>query len=158
MSYLLQSNEAPNGDGSNCSTPTTCGGIMEEIAGQDCKEPGANSQPGSWPNLQETLQFERAASAIMADQQQHQQMGPPGSQQQGGARRPHTISAAYGQPQTRPALGSYHFSPPPSSPAPDGQVNFNACFPSECCNNVVYFVAESKPKAPIWCKWKTSCA
>ncbi|XP_065341660.1 uncharacterized protein LOC135940600 isoform X4 [Cloeon dipterum] len=121
-------NEATNGDGSNCSTPTTSGGIMEELSVPDCKEPGANSQPGSWPNLQETLQFERAASAIMADQQSQQQPGPPSAAQQ-GQRRPHTISAAYGQSQSRPPLGSYHFSPPPSSPAPDGQ-NPNARPPS----------------------------
>lgn len=94
---------------------------MEELIVPECNETGGNSQPGSWPNLQETLQFERAASAIMADQQQQQHVGPGNGQQQ-GQRRPHTISAGYGQPQSRPPLTSYHFSPPPSSPAPDGQV------------------------------------
>jgi hypothetical protein len=122
-----QNGEAANGDGSNCSTPTTCGGIMEELIVPDCIDNGGNSQPGSWPNLQETLQFERAASAIMADQQQ-QHVGPsngqPQQQQQGQQRRPHTISVGYGQPQSRPPLTSYHFSPPPSSPAPDGQVAY----------------------------------
>jgi hypothetical protein len=100
---------------------------MEELIVPDCIDNGGgNSQPGSWPNLQETLQFERAASAIMADQQQ-QHVGPGNGQQQqqqqqGQQRRPHTISAGYGQPQSRPPLNAYHFSPPPSSPAPDGQV------------------------------------
>jgi len=130
----FQGGEAANGDGSNCSTPTTCGGIMEELIVPDCIDNGGgNSQPGSWPNLQETLQFERAASAIMADQQQ-QHVGPGNGQQQqqqqqqqGLQRRPHTISAGYGQPQSRPPLNAYHFSPPPSSPAPDGQVTGN-CF------------------------------
>lgn len=63
--------------------------------------------------LQETLQFERAASAIMADQQQ--QLVPGAVVQQ---RRPHTISAAFAQPPSRPPISSYHFSPPPSSPGP----------------------------------------
>ncbi|XP_059488216.1 uncharacterized protein LOC132204018 isoform X3 [Neocloeon triangulifer] len=117
--YLGQKgNDTANGDGSNCSTPTTSGGIMEELAAPDCKDSGTANQPSSWPNLQETLQFERAASAIMADQQQ-QQVGPAAAQQ--NQRRPHTISAAYGQPTARPPIASYHFSPPPSSPAPDGQ-------------------------------------
>ncbi|KAH1007882.1 hypothetical protein HUJ04_005062 [Dendroctonus ponderosae] len=57
----------------------------------------------TWPNLQETMQFERAASAIISE-------------------RPHTISSAYEKGHSRPPLTVYTFQAPeqslsqPSSP------------------------------------------
>ncbi|XP_025411794.1 MTSS1-like protein isoform X3 [Sipha flava] len=75
--------QAPNSSDSNSSsaessTPST---------------PFASSEGGcgTWPNAQETLQFERAASAIMNDA------------------RPHTISG--GAHYQRPALSAYTFQP-----------------------------------------------
>ncbi|KAK4885483.1 hypothetical protein RN001_001754 [Aquatica leii] len=50
----------------------------------------------TWPNLQETIQFERAASAIMSD-------------------RPHTISSAYEKGHLRPPLTVYTFQAPDQS-------------------------------------------
>ncbi|XP_049830429.1 protein MTSS 2 isoform X4 [Schistocerca gregaria] len=50
----------------------------------------------TWPNLQETLQFERAATAIMND-------------------RPHTISSAYERGHQRPPLTVYTFQAPEAS-------------------------------------------
>ncbi|GLV36290.1 missing-in-metastasis [Carabus blaptoides fortunei] len=50
----------------------------------------------TWPNLQETLQFERAASAIISD-------------------RPHTISSAYEKGHQRPPLTVYTFQAPEQS-------------------------------------------
>ncbi|KAF5307190.1 hypothetical protein FQR65_LT00706 [Abscondita terminalis] len=50
----------------------------------------------TWPNLQETIQFERAASAIMND-------------------RPHTISSAYEKGHLRPPLTVYTFQAPDQS-------------------------------------------
>ncbi|XP_015369264.1 PREDICTED: MTSS1-like protein isoform X2 [Diuraphis noxia] len=83
QSYL----KAPNSSDSNSSsagssTPST---------------PFASSEGGcgTWPNAQETLQFERAASAIMNDA------------------RPHTISG--GAHHQRPALSAYTFQPDSSS-------------------------------------------
>lgn len=64
--------------------------------------PGANATgtlpntTSTWPNLQETLQFERAASAIVSD-------------------RPHTISSAYERGHQRPALTVYTFQAPDGS-------------------------------------------
>ncbi|XP_026817994.1 metastasis suppressor protein 1 isoform X3 [Rhopalosiphum maidis] len=79
--------QAPNSSDSNSSsagssTPST---------------PFASSEGGcgTWPNAQETLQFERAASAIMNDA------------------RPHTISG--GAHHLRPALSAYTFQPDSSS-------------------------------------------
>ncbi|XP_025208080.1 MTSS1-like protein isoform X3 [Melanaphis sacchari] len=79
--------KAPNSSDSNSSsagssTPST---------------PFASSEGGcgTWPNAQETLQFERAASAIMNDA------------------RPHTISG--GAHHLRPALSAYTFQPDSSS-------------------------------------------
>ncbi|XP_060874552.1 protein MTSS 2-like isoform X3 [Metopolophium dirhodum] len=79
--------QAPNSSDSNSSsagssTPST---------------PFASSEGGcgTWPNAQETLQFERAASAIMNDA------------------RPHTISG--GAHHQRPALSAYTFQPDSSS-------------------------------------------
>ncbi|XP_064212009.1 mucin-2 isoform X5 [Tribolium castaneum] len=50
----------------------------------------------TWPNLQETMQFERAASAIIND-------------------RPHTISSAYEKGHQRPPLTVYTFQAPDQS-------------------------------------------
>ncbi|KAJ8970632.1 hypothetical protein NQ317_006631 [Molorchus minor] len=50
----------------------------------------------TWPNLQETVQFERAASAIISD-------------------RPHTISSAYEKGHQRPPLTVYTFQAPDQS-------------------------------------------
>ncbi|CAH0551421.1 unnamed protein product [Brassicogethes aeneus] len=50
----------------------------------------------TWPNLQETIQFERAASAIISD-------------------RPHTISSAYEKGHQRPPLTVYTFQAPDQS-------------------------------------------
>ncbi|KAJ8962738.1 hypothetical protein NQ318_001136 [Aromia moschata] len=50
----------------------------------------------TWPNLQETMQFERAASAIISD-------------------RPHTISSAYEKGHQRPPLTVYTFQAPDQS-------------------------------------------
>ncbi|CAH1125519.1 unnamed protein product [Ceutorhynchus assimilis] len=50
----------------------------------------------TWPNLQETMQFERAASAIISD-------------------RPHTISSAYEKGHSRPPLTVYTFQAPEQS-------------------------------------------
>ncbi|KAF5301345.1 hypothetical protein FQA39_LY10743 [Lamprigera yunnana] len=50
----------------------------------------------TWPNLQETIQFERAATAIMTD-------------------RPHTISSAYEKGHLRPPLTVYTFQAPDQS-------------------------------------------
>lgn len=50
----------------------------------------------TWPNLQETIQFERAANAIISD-------------------RPHTISSAYEKGHQRPALTVYTFQAPDQS-------------------------------------------
>ncbi|XP_068894467.1 protein MTSS 1 isoform X5 [Tenebrio molitor] len=50
----------------------------------------------TWPNLQETIQFERAASAIIND-------------------RPHTISSAYEKGHQRPPLTVYTFQAPEQS-------------------------------------------
>ncbi|KAL1129975.1 hypothetical protein AAG570_012919, partial [Ranatra chinensis] len=64
-----------------------------------------NNPTATWPNLQETLQFERAASAILNE-------------------RPHTISTAYERGHQRPALTVYTFHAPegslsqPASPVP----------------------------------------
>lgn len=50
----------------------------------------------TWPNLQETIQFERAANAIISE-------------------RPHTISSAYEKGHQRPALTVYTFQAPDQS-------------------------------------------
>ncbi|GFG33978.1 hypothetical protein Cfor_04854, partial [Coptotermes formosanus] len=67
-----------------------------------CKNWGGNTTgtlpntTATWPNLQETLQFERAASAIISD-------------------RPHTISSAYERGHQRPPLTVYTFQAPDAS-------------------------------------------
>ncbi|XP_073961102.1 missing-in-metastasis isoform X2 [Choristoneura fumiferana] len=66
---------------SECTTPA-----KSAIADtDDGREPVGNTASATWPDLKDTAQFERAASAIM-----------------GG--RPHTISAAYERGHGRPAL------------------------------------------------------
>ncbi|XP_014255401.1 MTSS1-like protein isoform X2 [Cimex lectularius] len=82
--------------GSNVSTPCGSAGSVNTT--------GTNPT-ATWPNLQETLQFERAATAIMNE-------------------RPHTISTAYEKGHQRPSLTVYTFHAPesslsqPSSPVP----------------------------------------
>ncbi|CAG9821314.1 unnamed protein product [Phaedon cochleariae] len=56
----------------------------------------APTTTATWPNLQETMQFERAASAIISD-------------------RPHTISSAYEKGHQRPPLTVYTFQAPEQS-------------------------------------------
>ncbi|KDR12237.1 hypothetical protein L798_13845, partial [Zootermopsis nevadensis] len=58
-----------------------------------CKNRTLPNTTATWPNLQETLQFERAATAIMSD-------------------RPHTISSAYERGHQRPPLTVYTFQAP----------------------------------------------
>ncbi|XP_072156556.1 uncharacterized protein [Bemisia tabaci] len=58
-----------------------------------------NNPTSTWPNLQDTLQFERAASAILND-------------------RPHTISSAYEKGHQRVALSVYTFTNPESQSQP----------------------------------------
>ncbi|XP_052123701.1 protein MTSS 1 [Frankliniella occidentalis] len=84
---LARSNQASNmsehsGGSSNGSTPTTPHALL----------PNQNNT-ATWPNLQETLQFERAASAILNE-------------------RPHTISSAYERGHQRPPLTVYTFHAP----------------------------------------------
>nr|CAH7758940.1 unnamed protein product [Callosobruchus chinensis] len=55
--------------------------------------PAAPTTTATWPNLQETMQFERAATAIISD-------------------RPHTISSAYEKGHQRPPLTVYTFQVP----------------------------------------------
>ncbi|XP_044739593.1 mucin-3A isoform X2 [Chrysoperla carnea] len=66
----------------------------------ECSEHTVNSalpnSTATWPNLQETMQFERAASAIVND-------------------RPHTISSAYEKGHQRPGLTVYTFQAPEQS-------------------------------------------
>ncbi|XP_025411793.1 MTSS1-like protein isoform X2 [Sipha flava] len=79
QSYKMAPNSSDsNSSSAESSTPST---------------PFASSEGGcgTWPNAQETLQFERAASAIMNDA------------------RPHTISG--GAHYQRPALSAYTFQP-----------------------------------------------
>ncbi|XP_074037385.1 missing-in-metastasis isoform X1 [Leptinotarsa decemlineata] len=56
----------------------------------------APTTTATWPNLQETIQFERAASAIISE-------------------RPHTISTAYEKGHQRPPLTVYTFQAPDQS-------------------------------------------
>ncbi|XP_034237689.1 protein MTSS 1 [Thrips palmi] len=84
---LARSNQTTNlsehsGGSSNGSTPTTPHALL----------PNQNNT-ATWPNLQETLQFERAASAILNE-------------------RPHTISSAYERGHQRPPLTVYTFHAP----------------------------------------------
>ncbi|KAL0278814.1 UNVERIFIED_CONTAM: hypothetical protein PYX00_000514 [Menopon gallinae] len=83
---LQVSNMSEQSDNDNSSTPST------PHVGTD-NVPAATA---TWPNLQETLQFERAASAIMKD-------------------RPHTISSAYERGHQRPSLTVCTFHAPEAS-------------------------------------------
>lgn len=91
------SNMCEHSGGSNMSTPST------PFAGNSNGNGSVPNTTATWPNLQETLQFERAATAIMNE-------------------RPHTISSAYERGHQRPALTVYTFHAPdschsqPSSP------------------------------------------
>nr|CAD7431101.1 unnamed protein product [Timema monikensis] len=78
--------EHSSNSGSNSSNPST------PYTGSN----SAGTLPtttATWPNLQETLQFERAATAIMSD-------------------RPHTISSGYERGHQRPPLTVYTFQAP----------------------------------------------
>ncbi|XP_062532798.1 protein MTSS 2 isoform X7 [Bombyx mori] len=74
---------------SECLTPAK--GALEDEDKDDSTHDVANAASATWPDLKDTAQFERAASAIM-----------------GG--RPHTISAAYERNHPRPALSVHTFS------------------------------------------------
>ncbi|KAK6643736.1 hypothetical protein RUM43_005246 [Polyplax serrata] len=85
-SRLQVSDICEQSDNSNSSTPST-----------PYVDPNAiPTTTSTWPNLQETLQFERAASAILKE-------------------RPHTISSAYERGHQRPSLTVYTFHAPEAS-------------------------------------------
>ncbi|KAK9732366.1 IRSp53/MIM homology domain [Popillia japonica] len=74
----------------------------------------------TWPNLQETVQFERAANAIISD-------------------RPHTISSAYEKGHQRPPLTVYTFQAPEhslSQPASPVTPVTETALPSTTTNNI----------------------
>ncbi|KAJ8932071.1 hypothetical protein NQ314_014973, partial [Rhamnusium bicolor] len=90
----------------------------------------------TWPNLQETIQFERAASAIISD-------------------RPHTISSAYEKGHQRPPLTVYTFQAPeqslsqPASPVTSSvPTDTTAHTPKSPANSVKSI---SKPPLPTRC-------
>uniref|UniRef100_A0A1B6CYE7 IMD domain-containing protein n=1 Tax=Clastoptera arizonana TaxID=38151 RepID=A0A1B6CYE7_9HEMI len=116
------SNMCEHSSGSNASTPTT------PYAGNGSVSSTTLPNPTStWPNLQETLQFERAASAIMNE-------------------RPHTISTAYERGHQRPALTVYTFHAPEgchSQPSSPGGHTANVLSPSQSTT--------SKPPIPQRC-------
>lgn len=86
------SEHSGSNSGSNSSTPST-----PYPAGGGGNTTGTlPNTTATWPNLQETLQFERAASAIISD-------------------RPHTISSAYERGHQRPPLTVYTFQAPDAS-------------------------------------------
>ncbi|XP_018562926.1 metastasis suppressor protein 1 isoform X2 [Anoplophora glabripennis] len=88
----------------------------------------------TWPNLQETMQFERAASAIISD-------------------RPHTISSAYEKGHQRPPLTVYTFQAPeqslsqPASPVTSNPTDTTAQ-PKSPASSVK---SVSKPPLPTRC-------
>ncbi|CAH1102078.1 unnamed protein product [Psylliodes chrysocephalus] len=97
----------------------------------------APTTTATWPNLQETMQFERAASAIIND-------------------RPHTISSAYEKGHQRPPLTVYTFQAPeqtlsqPASPV--------TSTPTDTTSNIVppkspaaSIKSLSKPPLPMRC-------
>ncbi|XP_022912928.1 protein MTSS 1 isoform X2 [Onthophagus taurus] len=85
----------------------------------------------TWPNLQETVQFERAANAIVGD-------------------RPHTISSAYEKGHQRPALTVYTFQAPehslsqPASPVASST-------PVDGAPGITAKTTQSKPPLPTRC-------
>ncbi|XP_050514800.1 protein MTSS 1 isoform X1 [Diabrotica virgifera virgifera] len=98
----------------------------------------APTTTATWPNLQETIQFERAASAIIND-------------------RPHTISSAYEKGHQRPPLTVYTFQAPdqtlsqPASPV-------TSTGPTDTTSNIVppkspglSIKSLSKPPLPLRC-------
>ncbi|XP_026680367.1 flocculation protein FLO11 [Diaphorina citri] len=92
------SGKTGNGNGSNgktdCDAPDSTSPSSSN--GNNVTFTESNTSASTWPNLQDTLQFERAASAILSE-------------------RPHTISSAYergGQHTPRPALSVYTFQNP----------------------------------------------
>ncbi|KAI5744399.1 hypothetical protein M8J76_001949 [Diaphorina citri] len=95
------SGKTGNGNGSNgktdCDAPDSTSPSSSN--GNNVTFTESNTSASTWPNLQDTLQFERAASAILSE-------------------RPHTISSAYergGQHTPRPALSVYTFQNPAGS-------------------------------------------
>ncbi|KAL1462345.1 hypothetical protein WDU94_014185 [Cyamophila willieti] len=97
----------------------------------------SNTSASTWPNLQDTLQFERAASAILSE-------------------RPHTISSAYergGQHTPRPALSVYTFQNPaanvsqPVSPNNSSQIYARPPIPLRCSSLERPSVPPVKPPA-----------
>ncbi|XP_026316165.1 uncharacterized protein LOC113227450 isoform X2 [Hyposmocoma kahamanoa] len=74
---------------SECTTPAKSATEIDH--GDDDRDGIGNAASATWPDLKDTAQFERAASAIM-----------------GG--RPHTISAAYERGHPRPALSVHTFT------------------------------------------------
>lgn len=97
----------------------------------------------TWPNLQETMQFERAASAIISD-------------------RPHTISSAYEKGHSRPPLTVYTFQAPdqslsqPASPVtsvtPTSEIKTNTVPPK---SPSLSMKSLSKPPLPTVCIWNS---
>lgn len=88
--------------------------IEDEHADDGC-DVISNAASATWPDLKDTAQFERAASAIM-----------------GG--RPHTISAAYERGHPRPALSVHTFthSEQQVSPQRDGGIYARPPLPTRC--------------------------
>ncbi|XP_037298946.1 uncharacterized protein LOC115449904 isoform X2 [Manduca sexta] len=81
--------------------------------GRDEHDTLGNAASATWPDLKDTAQFERAASAIMAG-------------------RPHTISAAYERSHPRPALSAHTFSADARDGARDGGVYARPPLPTRC--------------------------
>ncbi|XP_028171736.1 metastasis suppressor protein 1-like isoform X3 [Ostrinia furnacalis] len=88
----LQRRNLYHHDGSDTqSISSECIGLDNERAGLDLERDVHNAASATWPDLKDTAQFERAASAIM-----------------GG--RPHTISAAYSRQAPRATLSAHTFA------------------------------------------------
>ncbi|XP_075215913.1 uncharacterized protein LOC142321586 isoform X2 [Lycorma delicatula] len=81
-------------DQNGSSTPST--GFVTAVNSNSGSASPLPNPTATWPNLQETLQFERAATAIMNE-------------------RPHTISSAYERGHQRPPLTVYTFHAPEGS-------------------------------------------
>ncbi|XP_026735965.1 metastasis suppressor protein 1-like isoform X2 [Trichoplusia ni] len=83
---------------------------IEDDNSDDVRDVISNAASATWPDLKDTAQFERAASAIM-----------------GG--RPHTISAAYSSGHPRAALSAHTFS---GDEARDGGIYARPPLPTRC--------------------------
>ncbi|XP_067003165.1 BAR/IMD domain-containing adapter protein 2-like 1 isoform X2 [Anabrus simplex] len=114
--------EPSSNSGSNSSTPST------PYAGTGSAVTLPNTT-ATWPNLQETLQFERAATAIMSE-------------------RPHTISSAYERGHQRPPLTVYTFQAPDASHSqPASPVSGSAANVAENNNNQSSSATGNRPIA-----------